>query len=103
MPPWKLRGLRLWAIAAPCPAIVLGALVMRASGVPVECWSQNLIVFGTCAVGYFMVVCRRKHRSFSRAAPFGTPVLMATTLILASTLLFPGEQGVHRWVLFGPI
>jgi hypothetical protein len=76
---------------------------MRTSGVPVEFWGQNLIVFGLGVAGYLMLVCWGKYQIALPPTQLGMATLLATTLVLASTLLFPGQNGVRRWVLLGPI
>ncbi len=89
----------LLALLAPLPALAVGVLVMRASGVPAMLWGQNVaawVVGALLCAGLWRV--RPSH---------GPGVLYAAGVLaacgLAATLLDPGMQGVHRWVQLGPV
>ena len=84
----------------PLPALAVGILVMRASGVPATAWSQNL---AACAVGILLCFTLARPRS-SHPGGAGLPVAGVLALgFLAATWLDPGAQGVHRWVMLGPV
>lgn len=98
-PPHRRRSL-LPDLLFPLPALVVGILVMRASGVPATAWGQNLVA---CVVG--IVLCfalarpRRSHLGEAGLLVVGVVALGC----LAATWLDPGVQGVHRWVMLGPV
>lgn len=92
---------RRWlALAAPLPALLLGALVMRRAGLPAALWGQNLaaglVLAAVCAclpAGAFL----RGRSSWWRVAA-------ATALgLLVATFFNPDSAGVHRWVQAGPL
>jgi cell division protein FtsW (lipid II flippase) len=84
----------------PLPALAVGILVMRASGVPSTAWGQNLVA---CVVGILLCFALARPRS-SRRGEAGLAVVGVVALgCLAATWLDPGVQGVHRWVMLGPV
>ena len=88
-------------LLAPLPALAVGVLVMRASGVPAALWAQNVAAW---AVG--TLACVGLWRRTGATSPRWTwaDLAAAATLAgLAATLLAPGIDGVHRWVKFGPL
>ena len=84
----------------PLPALAVGILVMRASGVPAMAWGQNLAAF---VIG--IVLCLALARSGSpRRGEAGLLAAAALALgCLAATWLDPGVQDVHRWLRLGPV
>jgi cell division protein FtsW (lipid II flippase) len=84
----------------PLPALAVGILVMRASGVPATAWGQNL---AACVIGILLCVALARPRPSHR----GDAGLLAAGVLalgfLAATWLDPGVQGVHRWVMLGPV
>ena len=87
-------------LIAPLPAIAVGVGVMRASGVPVAVWGQNVAAF---VLG--LVLCFAMARA---RAPGGTEGKLyagggLALAFVAATLLDPGTEGVHRWVKLGPV
>lgn len=95
----KPLGFAAIAILAPLPALVIGVLVMRNSGVPAARWAVNLGAWLTGALLVLGCSLIRPERFFAgaRAASFIAPVL------LALTFWFDGIDGVHRWILLGPV
>lgn len=82
------------------PALAVGVLVMRASGVPAAAWGQNL---AACVIGIvlcFTLALVRPSRRGDTGFPVGGVVALG---FLAATWLGPGMQGVHRWVMLGPV
>ena len=89
---------RLIQLAAPIPALVVGALVMRHEGIATAQWGLNLLVGGVT-----LLVC-----ALWPSRP-GNPVrhplrLSALGLaFLAATFVHAGLMGVHRWIQLGPL
>jgi cell division protein FtsW (lipid II flippase) len=84
----------------PLPALAVGILVMRASGVPATAWSQNL---AACVIGILLCFTLARPRP-SRRGDAGLPVAGVLALgFLAATWLDPGVRDVHRWVMLGPV
>jgi|GEM_PF-265661 len=81
----------------PLPALAVGILVMRASGVPATAWGQNL---AACVIGILLCLALARPRS-SDAGLVAVGVLALG--FLAATWLEPGVQGVHRWIGLGPV
>lgn len=84
----------------PLPALAVGILVMRASGVAATAWGQNLVA---CLIGILLCLALARPRSSRR----GEAGLLAAGVValgcLAATWLDPGVQGVHRWLRLGPV
>jgi hypothetical protein len=84
----------------PLPALAVGILVMRASGVPAAAWAQNLVA---CVIGILLCFTLARARS-SHRGDAGLPLAGVLALgFLAATWLDPGLQGVHRWLRLGPV
>jgi len=84
----------------PLPALAVGILVMRASGVSAMAWGQNL---AACVLGILLCFILARPRPSHRG---GAGLLVASVLalgFLVATWLDPGVQGVHRWVRLGPV
>lgn len=94
------RPLSLVYLAAPVPALVVGVLTMRLSGVPPSLWGQNVAawVAGTA----LCLVLARPRRSAARHG-WADVAAVLTLVALAATLLAPGMDGVHRWLPLGPV
>jgi cell division protein FtsW (lipid II flippase) len=98
-PPDGRRSLLL-NLLFPLPALAVGILVMRASGVPSTAWGQNLVA---CVVGILLCFALARPRP-SHRGDAGLQVAGVVALgCLAATWLDPGVQGVHRWVMLGPV
>ena len=86
--------------AAPWPALLLGAWLMRGNGVPAAQWGQNL------AAGLALwVICvggRTVRWPLVRAAWWVVPAVLSVVLLQA-TFLDPGDSSVHRWVQAGAV
>lgn len=84
----------------PLPALAVGVLVMRASGVPAMGWGQNLVA---CVIGILLCFALARPRASRRGE---ARVLAAGVLALgclAATWLDPGVEDVHRWLRLGPV
>src|SRR4051812_24810955 len=94
----QTRSRRLIPLAAPLPALAVGAMIMRHHGVAARLWGLNLAV-GVVALLICAGVQMRK--------PAGRGHSIALALIalglLAMTFVDAGISGVHRWVHLGPI
>lgn len=84
----------------PLPALAVGILVMRASGVPATAWGQNLVA---CVVGILLCFILARPRSSRREEAGLAAVGVVALGCLAATWLDRGVQGVHRWVMLGPV
>ncbi len=89
------RRLALWTFAlASIIAIALGAAVMLLSDVPLSIVIRNPIAWlAAGGVGLFLA-------SRGWLGGWGTPAALG---IIALSFLGPAQQGVHRWLNFGPI
>jgi cell division protein FtsW (lipid II flippase) len=77
-------------------AVALGAVVCALSGVPAGVWGRNL---GAWFVGGLAAATLARW-----AGPHTLrAVAVLTPLGLAATLLGEGQQGVHRWLVLGPL
>ncbi|WP_420125229.1 hypothetical protein [Longimicrobium sp.] len=84
----------------PLPALVVGILIMRAAGVPTTAWGQNL---AACVIGILLYFVLARPR-VSRQGETGLLIAGVLALgVLAATWLDPGLQGVHRWLMLGPV
>lgn len=77
-------------------AVVIGAVVCAASGVPAGSWGRNIVAW---AVGAVLAV---SVAIFARTG-FSTITLWAAPLGLLVTLVSPDQEGVHRWIDLGPL
>lgn len=87
----------------PFSTVIVGVLVMRRHGVSPLLWAQNLAacVGATLLCLGFSFTPVRFPRL--RSVPRKQTVMLVLWLGLLSTFCFPGLQGVHRWVSFGPL
>ena len=87
---------------APLPALIVGVLVMRRSGVSPAIWKQQLAAGLT-----LMILCtglRVARRPTWRSRPWAWAIVgSVAVLLLISSLLHPGVEGVRRWVSLGPL
>ena len=87
-------------LAAPVPALIVGALVMRQHGIGLALWGTNLVV-GAAALLVLAALGARSSDDQRGASPI---VFVLIGLgALAATFLDAGVMGVHRWVQLGPI
>lgn len=77
-------------------AVALGALVCAMSGVPTGLWARNL---GAWIVGLLAAVALAS-RAGSRAPYVAAGLAL---LGLCVSLVSPGLEGVHRWLVVGPV
>jgi hypothetical protein len=94
--PFAIGPLTAGFAAASFAAVLVGAAVCAMSGVPAGLWARNLAAWGlgACAA---LAVARWAGERFGDAAAFAGPVG------LAFTFLSPGLDGVHRWLVAGPL
>jgi cell division protein FtsW (lipid II flippase) len=91
---------RLWCLATPVPALIVGALVMRQHDVPSSRWVLNLLG-GAIAAVICSVFLARSRLPMSKRAAKVTAGLAAGAL--AATFTGMGSMGVHRWIQVGPL
>jgi hypothetical protein len=84
----------------PLPALAVGILVMRASGVPMMAWGQNV---AACVIGILLCLILARPRSSPRSDAGLAVAGMLALGFLAATWLDPGMEGVHRWLRLGPV
>lgn len=96
---FKIPG-RLWYLAAPVPALIVGALIMRQHGVPSSRWGLNLLG-GAVAAAICSVFLARSRVPMSRTA--ATIIACFAAGALAATFMVTGSMGVHRWIPVGPL
>lgn len=82
--------------AASLAAVVIGAVVCSASGVPAGSWVRDVVAWMVGAV-LAGAVARFARPGFSRVALWALPIG------LLATLISPDQEGVHRWVDLGPL
>lgn len=94
------RPRRLWPIAVPLPALLIGIVAMRKHSVPTALWVTNLLIalLGTTAC---LIVCFRGAASPLRSKTRAVLLLVAM-VALAATFYAGGIENVHRWVNIGP-
>ncbi|HSW28203.1 MAG TPA: hypothetical protein VLH75_01805 [Longimicrobiales bacterium] len=74
---------------------------MSGSGVPAGIWPANLAAMLLGVLMAAAALTRRRVASVGRGSPgWVVPVGLA---LLATTLLAPGAEGVHRWLPLGPL
>ena len=92
----------LLMLLAPLPALGIGVLVMQRSGVNPTTWGQQLaaglVLMTLCAVMRVALRPTWRSRSWAWAIVGG-----AALLLLSATLVYPGVEGVRRWVSLGPL
>lgn len=75
-------------------AVALGALTMQQAGLSAGLWLRNpvawLIGGGLCF-------------GLSRVRLPLLPLLVVALVLLGFCFIFPGQDGVHRWLAFGPV
>lgn len=91
---------RLWCLAAPVPALMVGALIMRQHDVPASRWGLNLLG-GAVAAAICAVFLARSRVPMSRRA--ATVSACSAIGALAATFAVTGSMGVHRWIPIGPL
>jgi len=77
-------------------AVALGCAAAAGAGVPATIWIRNPLAW-LAGTGLAMIVARRALRMSPG------PWLILTISLLAATLAAPGIEGVHRWLMLGPI
>jgi hypothetical protein len=96
----RARKSALLSLVASVPALAVGVLAMRASGVPAGAWGQNVAAW---AAGALLGLGVWRAR-----APVPAPIVAVFTALftlgaLVATLLARGMDGVHRWLSVGPV
>ena len=91
---------RLWCLATPVPALIVGALIMRQHDVPASRWGLNLIG-GVIAAAVCSVFLARSRTSMSQTVAMVSSCFVVGAL--AATFAVTGSMGVHRWIPIGPL
>jgi len=88
-------------LLAPVPALTIGVFVMRAGGIPGEIWLlQPAAAVGGISMAAVALPWSQPAARGGKLLPW---VLFAGLLLLGTTLLTPGTEGVHRWLFLGPV
>lgn len=95
LPAAAWRPLPIFA-ALSLAAVALGALVCAQSGAPAGVWSPNLGAWSLGLLAAIALASWAGPRAAYAAAVFAV-------LGICASLLSPGLEGVHRWVVLGPI
>lgn len=85
-------------LAAPLPAIAVGALVARDHGVTLAAFAPNL---AGVAIGLVIHALLRRGQD-GDGSPFDFYIYVFI-LLVAATRVAPGIDGVHRWLPLGPL
>ncbi|RID86144.1 hypothetical protein D1953_10250 [Peribacillus asahii] len=82
------------------PAIFIGTLTMVSYGVPSSIWIQNIIIWilGTVLGSVFIIRNREKHLINGNSSH---TIIIVVLLVLP--FFFNDLDGIHRWLIFGPI
>ena len=81
----------------PIPALALGVAAMRHAGVPPGAWRTNI---AAGIAGFFLLmIVRRTQTVTSLRTRFAFAAAGIVAILL--TFVFPGTDGVHRWLLIG--
>ncbi|NVJ04710.1 hypothetical protein HUW63_05545 [Myxococcus sp. AM001] len=88
-----------WLLLLPLPAMLLGAFVAWRSGAPIAAFAINATA-AALGAGVAAMAGRLSSATLPRVSG---PLAVIAVLLTASTLLFPGLDGVHRWMGLGPI
>jgi hypothetical protein len=105
------RGADVLVLVAPWPAVAVGVAVAHAQGIAMAAFAPNLlaVVLGTALV----LGCGPGQPG--QPEPTGRPAWtggqkpwtrwlpLAGAVLVGLTLLFPGMDGVHRWIVLGPV
>lgn len=97
----RSRAQAVGLLAAPVPALAIGVLVMRMADLPGSIWLANL---AAALVGVLVTGAALAWRRV--ATPTRSPLGWAVPLgvvLLATTLVAPGTEGVHRWIPIGSL
>jgi hypothetical protein len=86
-------------LLAPLPAVTVGAAVGRAQGIPLAAFAPNLLAM---FLGMALVLGCRPGRTAARKT-WTRWLPVAGAILVGLTLLFPGLDGVHRWLVLGPV
>lgn len=91
----RARWIALWTFGiASLATIVLGAVAMQQSDVPAGIWIRNPVAWLVAgAVGFLLI----------RQQWFRPAVVPVAAIVVALSLLGPGQEGVHRWLDLGPV
>jgi len=77
-------------------AVILGAAICAMSGVATGLWIRNLAAWGLGALAAAALARWAGDR-------LGPVIALAVPLCLGVTFLGPGLEGVHRWLVAGPL
>ena len=82
------------------PSIVIGAFTMYRNEVSIMRWMQNIICFLLLSVISLFIV-KGKHNINKNKDKRNIITISMALCFLILTFLFPGMEGVHRWVSLG--
>jgi hypothetical protein len=93
----KWRAL-FWLLLMSAPAVLIGASVMRQTGIKATIWGQNIGVWLICST--LFIACGRSARLPSGSSRMRIGLLLSATVMVGLPFCFPGLDGVHRWLVF---
>jgi hypothetical protein len=86
-------------LLAPLPALAVGAAVARAQDIPILAFAPNLLAM---LLGMALALGCRPGRTAGRET-WTRWLPVAGAISIGLTLLSPGLDGVHRWLVLGPV
>ena len=84
-------------IAGFLPALLLGVVWMRQSGIPAVVYMQNVVA---AALGLAVAGSCSHRRASTR---LGVAIVVLALVLLLATLIAEGAQSVHRWLRIGGV
>ena len=96
----RMRLLNLIPLITTMPAVIIGVIAMLYNEISAVIWIQNmvfLIVLGL--ISSFILL----HRFNIEDNKFNSLYIIIPLLLLILTFIYPGLDGVHRWIAIGPV
>jgi cell division protein FtsW (lipid II flippase) len=87
-------------------AVLTGCAVAAGSGAPTTLWGRNLAAWlagALVAIGVTVAHDRLTARHNGHRNRIAGLVVVTGIVLLAASLIDPGLEGVHRWIVVGPV
>lgn len=81
------------------PSVLMGAAIMHMNQVPMTVYLQNILVL---IIGSFLAMIYIS-RGIKLSVKTVFVLILLGILALCAAFLFPGMEGVHRWIKIGPM